>query len=448
MKHIYLTVFASFICVLSSAQCILNVNDTLSCHPGNPIQISADITGYCKTLNYEINSISFQEYTLSQPSSVFLIDDDVVGPFPIGFNFNFFGNTYSQFYIGSNGWISFSPGQSMSYSPKPLPSNDNTPTNVIMGPWEDWDPSQAGFISFETIGIPPYRKLVVDFDFLGHYDCGIDPSFLGDFQIVLNEQNFIIESHLKNKSSCDTIKAVQGIQNIDGTKAFVVNGRNATNWSAYYESIQYIPNNESYFSWTQGVDVVSTDDSPIFTPQESTLYTLNYSDDAGCISSEQFEIYIPTPLDPSIQRIGNQLYVNLNGYFLQWYLNGQPLPGETFQTTSLDSYGLYTVEVTDPTNGCSYMSRVHLYASLANVNNIMIDEILLYPNPTLGKLFFDFGSIQEELKISIFNIHGSLLLTYKSDHSHEKNFNLSKGFYLVELSNPLGYTITKKITIN
>ena len=46
-----------------------------------------------------------------------------------------------------------------------------------------------------------------------------------------------------------TLKAVQGIQNIDGTKAFVVNGRNATNWSAYYESVQYIPNNQSNFSW-------------------------------------------------------------------------------------------------------------------------------------------------------------------------------------------------------
>ena len=93
------------------------------------------------------------------------------------------------------------------------------------------------------------------------------------------------------------------------------------------------------------------------------------------------------------------------------------------------------------------MSRVHLYASSANVNNTMIDEILLYPNPTLGKLVFDFGSIHEEFKISVFDIHGSLLLSYKSNHSHEKNFNLSKGIYLVELSNHLGHTVTKKITI-
>ena len=448
MKRFYLYLITGFIYLHSSAQCTLNINDTLSCKSGDPIQIIPDVSGYCKTLNYEIFTIPFQEYNLSQPYTVFMTDDDVVGPFSIGFDFKFFGNSYSQFYLGSNGWISFSAGQSMSYSPKALPSNDNVPVNVIMGPWEDWDPSQTGVISFETIGMSPNRKLIIDFDVLGHYDCGVDPSVLGDFQIVLNEQNFVIESHLKNKPSCDTIKSVQGIQNIDGTKAIVVNGRNATNWSAYYESIQYIPNNEAYFSWTLGGDVISTNDSPIFTPQETTLYTLNYSDEAGCIMSEQFEIYIPTPLDPLIQRIGNQLHVNINGYFLQWYLNGQPLLGETFQTTNLDSYGLYTVEVTDPTNGCSYMSRVHLYASLVDVNYIMIDEIVLYPNPSSGNLLFDFGSIQEELKISLFDIHGSLLLTYKSDHSHQKNLNLPKGFYLVQLANKSGYTITKKISIN
>ena len=434
--------------IFSFAQCSVNVNDTLLCHPGDAMFISPDVSGYCKTLNYEVSTIPFQEYTLLQPYSVFMTDDDVMGPFAIGFDFKFFGNTYNQFYLGSNGWISFSAGQTISYTPKPLPSNDNVPLNVIMGPWEDWDPSQAGVISFETIGQAPNRQLVVDFDVLGHYNCGVDPSVLGDFQIVLNEQDFIIESHLKNKPSCDTTKAVQGIQNIDGTRAFVVNGRNATNWSAYYESVQYIPNNQSYYSWELGGDVLSNNASSVFTPQETTIYTLNYSDDAGCAASVQFEIYIPTPLDPLIQRVGNQLHASLSGYFYQWYLNGQPLVGETFQTTTLGAYGLYTVEVTDPSTGCSYMSRVHLYASAVGITDFMDKEIGLYPNPSSGQMMFDFGSYQEELQISIYNIHGGLLETYKADKSHQKTFDLNKGLYLIEFSDLLGHTITKKITIN
>ncbi|MBJ10139.1 MAG: hypothetical protein CMP66_01590 [Flavobacteriales bacterium] len=448
MKYIHPFVIVSFLSMFSFAQCIVNVNDTLLCHPGDPMFISPNISGNCKTLSYEINTIPFQEYTLSQPYSIFMTDDDVVGPFAIGFDFKFFGNTYNQFFLGSNGWISFSAGQTISFTPKPLPSNDNVPLNVIMGPWEDWDPSQIGVISFETIGQAPNRKLVVDFDVLGHYNCGVDPSVLGDFQIVLNEQDFIIENHLKNKPSCDTTKAVQGIQNIDGTKAVVVNGRNATNWSSYYESVQYKPNNQSYYSWELGSDILSNNPTSVFTPQETTIYSLYYTDVAGCTASVQFEIYIPTPLDPLIQRVGNQLHASLSGYFYQWYLNGQPLIGETFQITTLGSFGLYTVEVTDLSTGCSYMSRVHLYASSLGVKDLMGKEIDIYPNPTRGQLMFDFGNFQEKLQINLYDIHGHLLEAYSADKSHHKTFNLATGLYFIKFSDLLGHTITKIITIN
>ncbi len=40
-----------------------------------------------------------------------LLDDNVVGPFDIGFNTEFYGIQYSEIYIGSNGYIAFSPLQ-------------------------------------------------------------------------------------------------------------------------------------------------------------------------------------------------------------------------------------------------------------------------------------------------------------------------------------------------
>ena len=72
-----------------------------------------------KTLNYEISPISFQEYNLTQPFSIYMADDDVVGPYSIGFDLSFLKYLH-QFYIGSNGWVSFSSGQTISYSPKAL----------------------------------------------------------------------------------------------------------------------------------------------------------------------------------------------------------------------------------------------------------------------------------------------------------------------------------------
>ena len=61
---------------------------------------------------------------------------------------------------------------------------------------------------------------------------------------------------------------------------------------------------------------------------------------------------------------------------------------------------------------------------------------------------FDFGRFQEELQISLYNIHGCLLEEYIADKSHQKTFDLDKGLYLIELSDLFGNKITKKITIN
>ena len=88
-----------------------------------------------------------------------------------------------------------------------------------MGPWEDWNPSQGGVIAFGNLGQYPNRKLIVDFSQLPNFICGASVSTLGDFQIILNENDFSIENHITNKYACDTTKSVQGIQNIDGTKA-------------------------------------------------------------------------------------------------------------------------------------------------------------------------------------------------------------------------------------
>ena len=224
MKHIYLFVIASLLSIFSFAQCSVNVNDTLLCHPGDAMFISPDVSGYCKTLNYEVSTIPFQEYTLLQPYSVFMTDDDVMGPFAIGFDFKFFGNTYNQFFLGSNGWISFSAGQTISFTPKPLPSNDNVPLNVIMGPWEDWDPSQIGVISFETIGQAPNRVFIASF-------CGIPMFSCTDIcyssQIKLYETSNIIETHIAEKVLCTSWNggvAIHALHNEDGTIAHVVTG--------------------------------------------------------------------------------------------------------------------------------------------------------------------------------------------------------------------------------
>ncbi|MGB2862699.1 MAG: right-handed parallel beta-helix repeat-containing protein [Sedimentisphaerales bacterium] len=56
-----------------------------------------------------------------------------VGPFPIGFDFNFYGNIYKQFYVQSNGLISFNAGE-ITYQNQQIPAADEY-NNIIAWMW-------------------------------------------------------------------------------------------------------------------------------------------------------------------------------------------------------------------------------------------------------------------------------------------------------------------------
>jgi len=117
---------------------------------------------------YEVTFPTYNTATAFNVGTVVPSSDDVThGPFNIGFTFNFFGNNYTQFYIGSNGWIGFTIGQTTGYTAVYIP-NSGSPKNVIMADWEDLYPGSAN-IYYTTIGTAPNRKLVVNFNSVPHY---------------------------------------------------------------------------------------------------------------------------------------------------------------------------------------------------------------------------------------------------------------------------------------
>jgi gliding motility-associated-like protein len=109
-------------------------------------------------------------------------DDTGFGPFNIGFDFTFFGNTYSQFYATSNGLITFG-GTSGDYTEDPIPST-STPNNFIAAFWDDIVIDGAGKILYTTIGAAPNRKCVVQWTNMGFYGS---PILLGTFSAILYE---------------------------------------------------------------------------------------------------------------------------------------------------------------------------------------------------------------------------------------------------------------------
>lgn len=224
-------------------------------------------------------------------------EDWVQGPFQIGFDFSFFGIRYSVFYIGANGWISFSPNPNASgiRDPIAIPSSaDYSPKNCILGPYQDLNPTMEGspYIFYQTIGTAPKRKLVVMWCECPMYNCA---GATVTFQIVLNEENNSIENHIYRKPSCPDHfgnKATLGLQNISGYIGFSVPGHNATSWTADTVAWKYSPTSVDSFQvapipyhlqpmtpgtkisyrWYEGREFLSDQQSLVVTPLHTTTY--------------------------------------------------------------------------------------------------------------------------------------------------------------------------------
>ena len=134
---------------------------------------------------YQVVNIPYSPDPFNVGTSISLTDDAVSTVQNIGFPFCFFGTSYTQFYIGSNGWISFSSGQSTTFTSASIPSTAATvPKNCIMGPWQDWHPGVGGTIKYQILGTAPYRRLVVSWNSVPMFSC---TTTYGTFQIVIFE---------------------------------------------------------------------------------------------------------------------------------------------------------------------------------------------------------------------------------------------------------------------
>ena len=64
-------------------------------------------------------------------------DDCNVGPTPIGFSFPFYGNSFNEFRVATNGWVSFTSTLT-TYTNQPLPnSGSSSPENLLAPFWDD-----------------------------------------------------------------------------------------------------------------------------------------------------------------------------------------------------------------------------------------------------------------------------------------------------------------------
>lgn len=243
------------------------------------------------TSSYTVSSIPYappyQFNCLANPVSV--NTDDVWSPaVNLPFDFCFFGNSYNQCTIGSNGVLSFdmaNAGTSSGYSfSNDLPSTTGALfANSIYGVYHDINPGVGGEVGWELITLNTgCRALVASWS---------DVPLFGDNtqyytgMMVLYENTNVIEVYIQNKPNdpddWNDNNAIVGIQDAAGTTAVVAPGRNglSADWTATNEAWRFTPSGTSITSltWYEGSGtsgpVVGTTDTINVCPAATTTYT-------------------------------------------------------------------------------------------------------------------------------------------------------------------------------
>ena len=298
-----------FAATASHAQLIVAADDSTICTPGASVTLYVQTAPSYGTSTYTVDAIPFSSEVHAGTNAIPSGSDDInSSAISLGFSFCFFGNTYTQCYISTNGWVSFTnpPGTwNTVYGPGPAPAfylpniSGSVPKNCIMGPWQDWYPNgDATAIKYQTLGTSPYRRFVVSFHNIQMFGVGCYGATLGSFQIVLYETTNVIDNHIIAKPSCTGWEgnlATQALHNSTGTVSVEAWSRDATSWTTTNESTRFTPTG---VSWTAGATAVGTGDTIVVTPAATTTYTATLTACDGTIYTDDVTIFVD-PVDAS-----------------------------------------------------------------------------------------------------------------------------------------------------
>ena len=131
----------------------------------------------------------------------------------IGFEFQFYDNSYTFCYLNADGYVNFLEGTN-SFAINEIP-NAAAPNNFIAPFFADLNPAAVGWIYSKTIGSAPNRIFIVQYERVRFAASGV---YLPTFQIQLFEGSNKIEMHYEAVRVFTNQDILIGIENEDGTQ--------------------------------------------------------------------------------------------------------------------------------------------------------------------------------------------------------------------------------------
>ena len=223
--------------------------------PCTPQDVTASFFDTGETTSYELTSIPYDPvypYNLGTIFGTTGTDhdrwSDVIS---LPFTFCFFGNTYTDLVVGSNGVLSFDLSYANGVCPGtiagPIPDQAR-PLNSIFGVYSDLEPTACGQPRYAILGAAPCRAFIVSYDNVCMFGCNTVQS---TSQIVFYETTNVIEIYIDYKPICTNAnfgKSIMGIQNADGTIAYSSSSPNRNGvslWLGNQEGWRFTPNGAS-----------------------------------------------------------------------------------------------------------------------------------------------------------------------------------------------------------
>ncbi len=169
-----------------------------------------DVYGYSWSDSDEVGGPTYNWIDISGtgtavPSS----DDGNEGPYNLGFDFSYYGNTFDSVRVCTNGWLSFTATTAV-YTHQGIPNSDE-PNNLLAVFWDDLNPSSSGTIYYQALA----GQFIVQYDAVVHYSTTTPETF----QVILNADGSIIyQYHTVNAGGGCCV----GIENAAGDDGLTV----------------------------------------------------------------------------------------------------------------------------------------------------------------------------------------------------------------------------------